>query len=635
MDAAVDILANPALSVALALVAGVLAQAVAHHVRLPGIVLLLGVGVALGPDGLGVIRPDHLGPTLRTLVGFAMAVILFEGGMNLRLARLRRVGGALRRLISVGALITAAGGAAAAHLLMDWSWSQAILFGTLVIVTGPTVIQPLVRRIRLKTRVATTLEGEGVLIDPIGAIVATVTLEVILHPTSLSFAWGTVDLLLRLSVGAAIGVVGGLLISWALRPRHLIPDGMVNIFALTSVLAIFHLANLVQHEVGIGAVTVAGLVVGNYCKRVLRDLMEFKEQLTVMFIGMLFVLLAADIRLSEISALGWSGVGVVAVLMLVVRPVNVAVSAAGSDLSWRERAFMSWLAPRGIVAAAVASFFAVTLDEAGIPGGAELRAMTFLVIAVTVTVQGISGGWLASWLGLKPETGRGFVILGAGDLGRALGRALREGNETVVFIDSNADAANAAQADGFQVVFGNAVEERTLSQARIGDMATAIALTPNEEVNLIFAERCRREYRVEHTLVALNKGLGHVSAEMAAEAGARVLFASHRDIGLWSIRLRRGQANLERWRFGHDEQSDVAEIKPDQLNMAQLILPLVVYRNDRATPVDDHTAFRPGDEVALVIFREKHNQAAAHLRKLGWTPMEVPAADDTPEAPAD
>lgn len=634
MDAAIDILADPALSVALALVAGVLAQAVAHHIRLPGIVLLLGVGVALGPDGLGIIRPEHLGSTLRTLVGFAMAVILFEGGMNLRLSRLRRVRGSLRRLISVGTLITAAGGAVAAHLLMDWDWSQAVLFGTLVIVTGPTVIQPLVRRIRLKTRVATILEGEGVLIDPIGAIIATVTLEVVIHPTSLSFAWGSLDLFLRLGVGAVIGVVAGFLMSWALRPRHLIPDGMVNIFALTSVLAVFHLANLVQHEVGIGAVTVAGLVVGNFCKRVLRDLMEFKEQLTLMFIGMLFILLAADIRLTEISALGWSGVGVVVVLMLVVRPINVAVSALGSDLSWRERLFMSWLAPRGIVAAAVASFFAVTLDQAGIPGGSELRAMTFLVIAITVTVQGISGSWLASWLGLKPEVGRGFVILGAGDLGRALGRALREDNETVVFIDSNADAANAAQADGFQVVFGNALQERTLSQARAGDMATAVALTPNEEVNLMFAERCRREHRMTNTLVALNKGLGHVSADMVAEAGARVLFASHRDIGLWSVRLRRDQATLERWHFGHEDQSGMTEIDPDQLNMAQLILPLVVHRKGRAKPVDDQTVFRQGDEVALAINREKHNEAASHLRGLGWTPVEVPIEDKLP-SPSD
>lgn len=627
MTAAIDILADPALSVALALIAGVLAQAIAHHIRLPGIVLLLGVGVALGPDGLGVIQPAHLGPTLRTLVGFAMAVILFEGGMNLRLARLRRVRGSLRRLISIGTIITAAGGAVAARLLMDWSWSQSVLFGTLVIVTGPTVIQPLVRRIRLKTRVATILEGEGVLIDPIGAIIATVTLEVILQPGSLSFARGTLDLILRLGMGALIGLVAGFLISWALRPRHLIPDQMVNIFALTSVLAVFHLANLVEHEVGIGAVTVAGLVVGNFCKRVLRDLMEFKEQLTVMFIGMLFVLLAADIRLSEIGALGWSGVATVVVLMLIVRPLNVAASTAGSDLTWRERLFMSWLAPRGIVAAAVASFFAVALDAAGIPGGSELRAMTFLVIAITVTVQGITGGWLASLLNLKPPAGRGFIILGAGDLGRALGRALREGEETVVFVDSNADAANAAQADGFQVVFGNALEERTLTQARAGELATAIALTPNEEVNLMFADRCRREHRIDTTLVALNKGLGHISADMASEAGARVLFASHRDIGLWSVRLRRNQANIERWHFGDEQEAETIEMKPEDLNMYQLILPLVIYRKGRAKPVDDQTAFRRGDELALAVNREKHNEAADHLRKLGWTPIEIPAAE--------
>ena len=223
---------DPALTIALAAAAGVVVQSLAHHLRLPGIVLLLGAGVLLGPDVLGVVQPETMGSALQILVGFAVAVILFEGGLNLNLRRIRREAGVIRQLLTVGVLVTAVGGAFAARLFMGWEWTHSILFGTLVIVTGPTVITPLLRRIKVVHRVE-------------------------------------------------------------------------SVFTLSLVLALFQISNFFIPESGIVAVTAAGMVMGNIPTRVQRDLLEFKEQLTVLFIGMLFVLLAADVRMQEVRSLGW------------------------------------------------------------------------------------------------------------------------------------------------------------------------------------------------------------------------------------------------------------------------------------------------------------------------------------------
>jgi NhaP-type Na+/H+ or K+/H+ antiporter len=342
----------------------------------------------------------------------------------------------------------------------------------------------------------------------VGAISAGVALEVVLQPSTDSLASGALSLVSILVFGALLGLAGGLAIALLLRPRWLIPEGLENVFTLSVVLALFHLSNALQPESGIGSVTVAGIVVGNMRTRGLRDLMEFKEQITVMLIGMLFVLLAADVRLAELRTLGSAGLATVLVLMVVVRPLNVLAATVGSKMTVRERAFLSWMAPRGIVAAAVASFFAVELDRAGIAGGSELRAMVFLVIAVTVLVQGLTGGPLAGLLGVRRKTGRGYAILGANDLSRAVGRALHDGGEEVLFIDSNADATHAAEQDGFRVVFGNALEERTLLRARMDSFAGCIGLTPNEEVNLLFVTRVHEEFKVPRRYVGLHLDAG-------------------------------------------------------------------------------------------------------------------------------
>jgi NhaP-type Na+/H+ or K+/H+ antiporter len=611
---------DPALTVALALLAGIVAQSLAHHLRLPGIVLLLGVGVLLGPDGIGLVQPRSLGSALATLVNFAVAVILFEGGLNLDLRRLRREATTIRRLVILGSLITGLGAAVTVRMVMGWDWILSLLLGSLVIVTGPTVINPLLRRIKVKSSVATVLEAEGVLIDPVGAFIAVLALEAVLRTANPTVGSELANFGLRLGLGVLMGLAGGLLLAFLLRFHRLVPESMQNVMVLSVVLALFQVSDWLLHESGILSVTVAGMVVGNLRSQSLRELQEFKEQLTMMFIGMLFVLLAADVRVAEVQALGWPGVVSVMVLMMVVRPVNVAVCTWGSSPSFRERFFLAGLAPRGIVAAAMATLFAQSLSALGIPGGQELRALVFMVIAMTVLLQGLSGGLLAHLLGLRRPSGQGYVILGANGLARALGGALLRGGEEVVLVDANPTACRAAQEDGFRVVFGNALEERTLLRAELDTRAACAGSTPNEEVNLLFVQRIQEEFKVPRSYLAMRRH-GRALDELVSQTKSKVIFGGPQDLNLWSVRLSREDARVEAWRRSQRKPT-VAEKEEDQKKEAPSpppgLIPLVRRRGGRTVPVEEGMTFREDDLVEYALLERGGEEAAEWLRGQGW-----------------
>ena len=604
---------DPALTIALAAAAGMLAQTVARHVRVPGIVLLLGTGLLLGPDGLGVVRPGTLGHSLHSLVGFAVAVILFEGGMNLRLDRLRREARSIRQLITLGALVTAAAAAVAARLILGWNWEISLLFGTLVMVTGPTVITPLLRRIKVKERVATVLEAEGILVDAIGAITAVVALEVVIS-ADLSFAAGAWPLLSRLGSGALLGVAGGVAIAALLRFERLVPEGLESALTLALAIALFQGSNALMPESGILSVIVAGIVVGNSSSRALVEMREFKEQLTVLLLGMLFVLLAADVRVAQVQSLGWAGVATVLALMFVVRPLNILAGTMGSDLTWREKGFLAWLAPRGIVAAAVSSLFAQTLEEEGIAGGEALQAMVFLVIAATVVLQGLTGGIVASWLGLRRPSNTGYVILGANGLARAVGRVLRLSGEEVIFIDSNQAACDAAEEEGFRMLHGSGLEPAIQEKAELDTRAGCLGLTSNEEVNLLFARRCRKDFKVPRVWVAVRRGHLGVSQEVVQRLGGHLLFGRPEEIMAWTSRLDSGEAGVESWvKAGKSSNGRLPDLDG-------LLLPLAVQRGKRVFPVDESVTVRSGDRLYIAVVEGRAQEIVAGLREAGWEP---------------
>ena len=642
---------DPSWSFAIALGAGVAAQLVARHVMLPSIVLLLGTGVALGPDGLGVVDPRRLGDGLFALVSLAVAIILFEGGLNLDLSRLRRAGGPVRGLVTVGALVTALGGGIVTHEIMGWSWGLSVLFGTLVIVTGPTVIRPLLRNVPLRPRLATVLEAEGLLIDPVGAIVAAVTLQLVTAP-ALPLAAGAVELAARVGFGTVAGLVSGLLLVGLLRWRRAVPEGMEDLLALGLALVTFVICEQVLTESGILAVTVAGVVVGNLERRLAEELGEFQEYLTVGLIGMLFVLLAADVRVEEVRGLGLPGLLTVAALGLLVRPAGVLLCTLRSGFSWREKAFLSWVAPRGVVAAAIASLAAALLDELGQPGGHEIRALVFLTIGVTVVVQGGTAPLVARVLGVRAPGRSAIVILGADELALALGGVLRESDRRVVFADSNPQHCLEAEERGFPVVYGNAFAERTLARMRLDRAQAVIGTTPNHEVNHHFAGEARDQFGVRETYVAVNRQGGEVAMRMAGKQGSRILFDRPKDVERWNVRFRHGAARRHDLHFvgtPEDRRPEPAEGRaaPTEAGRAEGPLEregsappreelpgareggvdpyvlLAVRRGERGRWQPMHREYEAevGDVVAAAIHEPERAAALSALARLGWEPM--------------
>jgi NhaP-type Na+/H+ or K+/H+ antiporter len=611
---------NPALTIALALAAGIIAQSVAYHLRIPGIVLLLITGVLLGPDVSGIIQPETLGSALGVITGFAVAVILFEGGLNLKIQRLKREKRAIRQMITIGGAVTVAGGMLTARWLLGWDWRTSLLFGTLVMVTGPTVINPLLRRFKVKRNVSVVLEAEGVLIDAVGAVVAMVALEVALSPKA-----GPMDTVImigtRLGLGTMLGLFGGLLLVTLLKRRNVVPEGFENVFTLCLILALFQGANVLLPESGIVAVTVAGVVVGNLQTHSQRELIEFKEALTVMLIGMLFILLAADVRLDEVYTLGIPGIVTVLLLMFVIRPLNVLAGTFGTKLNWREKCFIGWIGPRGIVAAAVASLFAAQLNTYGIAGGNELRALVFMVITVTVLSAGLTGGLVSQILDLRRPSESGWVILGANELARACAKILIENNEEVICIDANPDVCNAAEQDCTRVIFGNGLKTHYLLRAEIDTRAGVLAVTGNEEVNLLFIQKVRKVAKLPHIFMALQDKYERVTLDMVHETGSQVLFGGARDVDFWSVCIRKGLVNLERWQVQetnmHTEKNSETEPVDPFLDDKSGI-PLVVRRNGRQFPVGDSTRFRNGDEVAYLVLVEHAEKVHEQLQAMGW-----------------
>ncbi len=615
--------ASPMLVLALALAAGVLAQSLARHIRIPGIVLLLAAGASLGPDGLGWVQPRSLGDGLFGIVDLAVAIILFEGGLNLDISRLRRAQTPIRRLVIVGALITMIGGTLSVHWLLDWSWIRAFLFGSLVVVTGPTVIGPLVGELRLRPRVATVLEAEGVLIDPVGAILAVLMLEFALAPDTGALASGAVALFLRLGFGIAVGLLAGVVLGSLLRVRRVVPEGFENIFTLAAVLLLFQGCDQVVSESGILAVTIAGVVVGNMHTRVDRDLREFKDQLSVLLIGLLFVLLAADIRFADMQSLGWRGLAVVGALVLLVRPINVWFATVGSELSVRERLLLAWLAPRGIVAAAMASVVAAALEGHGLTGGAELRALVFLTIAGTVVLAGLTGRPVSSLLGVRLPGRDTVAILGAQGLGLALASELRDGGTPVVFLDSNPHCCRRAEEAGFSVVFGNALEERTLQRARFDGVGSAIGLTPNETLNGLFVTRAREFSKVPRAYVALEGLAAGVTAEVARSQDTEILFETPHDVERWDVRSRHGDMEVAHLQMRKLEEGAVADDEAGAPKESFLIL--AIRRGEHTLPMFTTFKVKEGDVAAIALHVQEREEALRALARQGWD--ELPASE--------
>lgn len=482
---------------ALAVALGMVGQVIAARFAMPSIVVLLALGVAAGPDGYGVLDPDAFGTARAALVTLAVSVILFEGGLALRLEEIRQQQRSLTLLLTLGGAISMVVGTCAAHVLLDMPWPIAALYGSLMIVTGPTVVTPLLSRLTVDRTVRELLIGEGVLIDPIGAIVAIVVSEYVVgHYAAWEAGW---VILMRLGVGGGIGGAAGAALTLALR-RRWIPDDLRNPAVLGAVLLVAAAASRVSSEAGLMAAVVQGVVMGNAGLRELRPLRQFKEEMTTLLLSFLFVVLAADLPLQAVRALGWRSLIVVALLAWVARPVAVLLCTRGSGLSLRQKAFVAWICPRGIVAAAVAGLFSILLRNGGIAGGEALEALVFVTVALTVTVQGLSARTMTRLLGIDVLSLRGTMIVGADALGRLLGRLLQAYGRQVVLMDLNPRHCDAAHADGLLAYHGDALSIDDLEEAGARYADLVIAMTANQELNSLVRQRILDNFRVERVL---------------------------------------------------------------------------------------------------------------------------------------
>lgn len=505
---------------AIALAAGMVAQAVAARLAIPAIVALLAAGVLLGPDVLGVFDPSVFRPGRTDLVNLAVTVILFEGALALDLVRLRRQQKSLVLLLTAGSLVSLGVGTAAAHLLIGMPWHVAVLYGALMIVTGPTVVTPLLARLTVDRTVRELLVSEGVLIDPIGAIVAIVVAEAVAGGSAdLGSGWRVLG---PLAVGAAIGAGAGVLMVGTLR-RRWVPEELVSPVVLGVVLLVAAFASGISTDAGLMAAVVLGIVLGNARLAELKRLREFKEALTVILLSLLFVVLAADLRLSSVVSLGWAGLGVVAVMMWVGRPVAVALATLGSGLGLGQRAFVAWICPRGIVAAAVAGYFRDLLNAAGMAGGRELEALVFLTVAVTVTVQGLTARPVAHLLGVDVPRMIGTIVVGADHFGRLLTRLLLALGRQAVILDRSALMCRAARKDGLPVFEGDALSVDVLEEAGARYADTFVAVTRNGELNELLAQRVEGTFPIERILAV---GPSRES-DAEAEEDEAVVFPGH------------------------------------------------------------------------------------------------------------
>ncbi len=618
------------LQMVMAVFAGISAQVVAEYLKVPSIVFLLIFGILLGRDGLNLLHPQQLGAGLEVMVALSVAIILFEGGLNLELRDLGKVSGSLRNLVTLGTLITLLGGGMAAHWLGEFPWPIAFLYASLVVVTGPTVVSPLLKHVQVDRQVATILEGEGVLIDPVGAILAVVVLDTIVN-SHVSPTAAIAGLTLRLGIGGLIGAIGGWLLGLILKRANFLSEELKNLVVLAGMWGLFTLAQMIRSEAGLMTTVVAGIVLGASALPEERLLRRFKGQLTVLCVSVLFILLSADLSIASIFALGWGSLYTVFVLMFVVRPISISLCTWNSSLNWRQKVFLSWVAPRGIVSASVASLFAIILTQRGINGGDSIKALVFLTIMLTVFLQGLTARWIANLLQInRNNEATGAVIIGCHPLSRLIARLFQERGESIVLIDTDLEACEQAEQENLRVFRSSGLEIEVLEEAGLDSMGTFLAMTSNGEVNLVLAERAAQEFKPPRVLAVFPRDPQVNTTNNKTKVNQA--FVPQLSIKTWNQYLHDGQVKLGKTAlvepgFAFQRAHLQALIRSSEL------VPLLVEREDSLQVVTATENWQQGDQIIYLL----HDPRPQLLKRLsGATPysrLEVEKLQKVEEVP--
>ena len=562
---------GPLMAFGLVGVVGVGSQWLAWRLRMPAIVLMLVAGLAVGP-GLGLLVPARdFGALLGPMISLAVAVILFEGGLTLNFHQLRDAATGVKRLVFVGAPVGWLASALALHYVGGLGWASAAVFGGIMIVTGPTVIAPLLRSARLSRRPALLLQWEAIVNDPIGALAAVLAFEVVLVlTTAATVGEAAVDL----AVGVAVATVLGGAAAWGLVQaflRGMVPEYMKVPVLLVAVLAVFALSDAVLHESGLLAVTIMGIGIANANLPSYEELRRFKEHATILLVSGVFVLLAAGLNPETVLALGWPGIACVAAIVLVARPLTVLVSLAGSGLPWREQALVALTGPRGVVLVAVAGLFGERLVALGIEDAAGIAPLAFALVAVTVVLHGFTLAPLARALGLTGADRPGVLILGGARWTLALAQAFRRAETPVLMADPNHFHLSPARAEGIPTFSGDILSEAAENRVELVSFATVIAATDNDAYNTLVATDLAPEFGRENVFQVRREKSGSLRHSLPASLGGRD-FGGGMTEAEWAARLAEGWAfrvtrlteefTLARWRERWPEAVAVALIGP-------------------------------------------------------------------------
>lgn len=488
---------------------GIIAQWVAWRLKLPAILPLLLIGLLVGPiatlytdDAAKLIEPIwngekglFPGDSLYYFVSLAISVILFEGGLTLKREEIKNVGPMITKLITLGSLITFFGAGIAAYYIFNLSWQISFLFSGLIIVTGPTVITPILRNIPLKKDVSTVLKWEGILIDPIGALVAVLVYEFISVEKGSAF---TQTALMEFGKIVLFGITFGFTFAHALAfaiKKKLIPHYLLNVASLSAVLLVFVLSDIFAHESGLLAVVVMGMVLGNINLPNLKELLYFKESLSVLLISILFILLAANINIADLELVyNWKTVILFVIIVFLVRPIGVFLSAYKSDLKFNEKLFIGWVGPRGIVAAGIASLFGSKLLAKGVPGAEYITPLVFMIVLGTVLLNATTARLFAKMVGVFLTKSEGILIIGASKISRLIGAYLEKNHRHVVLIDSNEANIEKAKKLGLEAITTDIYSESLTDDIELSDMGYLMALTGSSDINIYAIDKFKKQF---------------------------------------------------------------------------------------------------------------------------------------------
>lgn len=480
---------------------GFLCQWLSAWVRLPAILFLLLIGILLGPV-FSVLNPSELfGDLLFPYISLSVAVILFEGALTLKRRELKEIGNPVRKMVTYGVLVTAGIMTVAAHYLVGLSWSISALFGAIMVVTGPTVIIPMLKTVRPVAKVGQVLRWEGIVIDPIGALFAVLVFEwIVVQQTAVGIGEIFTVFLGSVATGLIIGLAAGYAFGLLLR-HHLIPESILNFASLSFVCFVFAIADTLMHESGLLAVTVMGILLANMRGVHIHSILDFKEDLTIVFVSTLFIVLAARVDFGAFASIGWSAILLFFVMQFIARPIKVAISFAGSDFTWRERAMVSWIGPRGIVAAAVSAVFALRLESLGVPGADKLVPLAFLIIIGTVVFQSLTSRLVARMLGVAQPATHGVLIVGANPLSIQIAEALNRADVETVVCDTSWDHLRAARIAGIRTYYGNPSSDHAALHLSLEPYGYMLGLSNHHEYNVTQAAHFRSEFGAREVFV--------------------------------------------------------------------------------------------------------------------------------------